>query len=168
MEGMKEGGKEGESLWFKTTENQDVSTGPFACPFTCLLRTARFARSLHCTHSFTCLLALSLTRSQACGNVTDKMSQHQAVLNHSGEEGRKEGSKDEGRREKRKGGRDERRERRRERRKVGRNRIYMDRRENGQLKIMRRPAWIYSKYDTRSVDLRIYAPRGLSIFIYFK
>ena len=74
-----------DALWFRTTKNQDIDTWswPFARPFAnlitllahlfaphCLLRTAFFALLallLHCVHSFTRLLALSLPSSWESG-----------------------------------------------------------------------------------------------------
>ena len=41
---------------------------------------ARFAHAIRCAHSFAC----SLTHCRARGKVNDRMSQNQAVLNHSG------------------------------------------------------------------------------------
>ena len=36
------------SLWFRTSKNWDVTTGPFACPFACLLTPLTYLLALHC------------------------------------------------------------------------------------------------------------------------
>ena len=66
--------------WFRTARNQDVSTGPLARPFACLL-----TRPLtpHCSfHSRTPLRSFvcSLTHSRARGKVNDSMYQNDLVL----------------------------------------------------------------------------------------
>ena len=72
--------------WFRTAKNQDVSTGPLACPFARSLAPLTHSLALHCLlcmrpliHSFICFLAHALS-PQLWG----KMSQNDLVLSHSG------------------------------------------------------------------------------------
>ena len=62
---------------FRTAKNRDVTTGPLACLFACLLAPLIHSRSV--VHLFT--HSCSLVHSWACWEV---MYQYQAVLNRSG------------------------------------------------------------------------------------
>ena len=62
----------GRKYWFKTTKNQDISTGPRTCLFAHSLAPLTHLLALHgllclhvSLHSFICLLAHSFSQSQA-------------------------------------------------------------------------------------------------------
>ena len=73
-------------LWFRTTQNWEVSTGSLARLFTPLLTPLTHSALLPLlaySSDIICLLAHSLTHSLTHSLVRDQLSQHQAVLNYS-------------------------------------------------------------------------------------
>ena len=70
------------TLWFKTTKNRNVDTGPFTCQFICLLATLTHSLALYCSlcsHDLLYSFLRSLAHSLARGMIIC----HQAVLHHS-------------------------------------------------------------------------------------